>query len=183
MIGIYKITSLSGRIYIGQSKNIDQRFEYYKRLKCRPQIRLYKSLLKYGVDNHIFETIEECSIDLLNNRERYWQEFYNVLGKKGLNCNLVSTQNCPKVLSEETKSRISNSLIGFKHTEESRRKIIKGLTGRPVSEETRRKISESNKNKNFSIERRQKISNALTGRTIPKEVVEKRSKTNSGSYH
>jgi group I intron endonuclease len=183
MIGIYKITSFFGRIYIGQSKNIDQRFEYYKRLKCRPQIRLYNSLLKHGVDNHIFETIEECSIDLLNDRERYWQEFYNVLGKKGLNCNLVSTQNYPKVLSEETKLRISNSLTGSKHTEESKRKIIKGLIGHLVSEETRRKISESNKNKKRSTETREKISNALTGRKIPKDVIDKITKTMSSMNH
>lgn len=183
MIGIYKITSHSGRIYIGQSKNINQRFDCYKRLKCRPQIRLYRSLLKYGVDNHIFEIIEECSFDLLNERERYWQDFYNVLGKKGLNCLLVSTENCPKVLSEETKSKISKSLIGSTHTEESKRKIIKGLIGRPVSEKTRKKISESNKNKKFSIERRQNISNALKGRKIPIEVINKRTKNSSGAKH
>ena len=183
MIGIYKITSQSGRIYIGQSKNINQRFDYYKRLKCRTQIRVYRSLLKYGIENHTFDVIEECSPNLLNERERYWQDFYDVLGKKGLNCNLVAYNNCPKVLSEETKIRISNSLMGTKHTEESKRKIIKGLIGRSVSEETRKKISESNKNKKFSIERRKKISDALKGRKISKEALVKRSKSISGDKH
>ena len=183
MIGIYKITSQSGRIYIGQSKNINQRFDYYKRLKCRPQIRLYRSLLKYGIDNHTFEVVEECSCDLLNQRERYWQDFYNVLGKKGLNCNLVAHDNCPKILSEETKSRISKSLTGNKHTEESKRKIINGLIGRPVSEETKRKISQSNKNKKFSTERKQKISNALKGRKMSQDVIDKITKTMSKINH
>ena len=183
MIGIYKITSSSGCIYIGQSKNINQRFDYYKRLKCRTQIRLYRSFLKYGIDNHTFDVIEECSCNLLNERERYWQDFYNVLGKKGLNCNLVSANNCPKVLSDETKLRISKSLTGNKHTEESKRKIIKGLIGRPVSEKTRKKISESNKNKKFSIERKQNISNALKGRKMPKDVIDKITKTMSKMDH
>ena len=141
------------------------------------------SLVKHGVESHTFEVIEECSIDLLNERERYWQDFYDVLGKNGLNCNLVSTSNSPKVLSDKMKSRISASLTGFKHSEESRVKISKGLIGRPVSDETRRKLSESNKNKHSSPETARKISEALKGRKIPKEVIDKRSKNQSGSNH
>lgn len=86
MIGIYKITSPSGRIYIGQSVDLENRQKVYSKLKCKLQIRLYSSLLKYGWVNHKFEIIEECSVEIINDRERYWQEFYNVLGKKGLNC-------------------------------------------------------------------------------------------------
>lgn len=181
MIGIYKITSPIGRIYVGQSIDVVLRFQTYKKLKCKSQLRVYNSFVKYGVENHTFEIIEECSVDLLNERERYWQDFYEVLGKNGLNCNLVSTDNSPKVLSDEMKSRISASLTGFRHTEESRAKISKGLTGRPVSQETRFKISESNKNKHRSPETARKISEALKGRKIPKDVIEKRRKSQSGS--
>ena len=183
MIGIYKVTSPLGYIYIGQSKNIDNRFCDYKKLKCKAQLRIYNSLVKYGVENHIFETIENCPIYLLNEKERYWQDFYNVLGKQGLNCNLVPTNNFPKVLSDETKSKISNSLTGLRHTDESKAKISKGLMGRIVSQETRNKISKSNKNKKFSVERRQKISDALKGRKIPKDVIEKRNKKLSKGFH
>jgi group I intron endonuclease len=183
MIGIYKITSPAGRIYIGQSTDIDYRFSSYKRLKCKPQLRIYNSFMKHGVDNHVFEIVEECSPESLNERERYWQDFYNVLGKEGLNCLLVSTDSLQRVLSDEMKSRISASLTGFKHSEESRVKISKGLTGRPVSDETRRKLSESNKNKHRSPETARKISEALKGRKIPKEVIDKRSKNQSGSNH
>jgi group I intron endonuclease len=181
MIGIYKITSPSGRVYIGQSTDIDFRFGAYKKLKCKLQVRIYRSLVKHGVDNHVFEIVEECSPELLNERERYWQEFYDVLGKNGLNCVLVSTDSLQRVLSEEMKLKISNSLTGFRHTEESRAKISKGLTGRPVSEETRHKLSESNKNKHRLPETARKISEALKGRKIPKDVLDKRSKTISGA--
>lgn len=58
--GIYKITSPSGRIYIGQSEDINRRFHQYKKLNCKKQWLLYKSFVKYGVDNHIFEIIVEC---------------------------------------------------------------------------------------------------------------------------
>ena len=61
MIGIYKITSPNGRIYVGQSKNIEKRIKCYKSLNCKGQKLLYRSLLKYGVDKHKFEIIIECS--------------------------------------------------------------------------------------------------------------------------
>lgn len=57
MIGIYKITNPNGKIYIGQSTNIDKRFYRYKRLECKGQIKLYNSLKKYGWDAHIIEII------------------------------------------------------------------------------------------------------------------------------
>lgn len=101
MIGIYKITSPTNRIYIGQSRNIKYRFNNYKALRCNQQPRLYKSLLKHGVKNHKFEVIEECNIELLNERERYWQDFYNVLSKNGLNCSLINTNEKPYVFSKE----------------------------------------------------------------------------------
>ena len=71
--GIYKIKSPSGRVYIGQSKDIVyERFKRYKKLRCKGQPILYRSLLKYGVENHTFEIIEECSVEDLDCRERYF---------------------------------------------------------------------------------------------------------------
>ena len=57
MVGIYKITNPSGKIYIGQSVNIDNRISSYKNLKCKNQTKLYRSLLKYTFENHIFEIL------------------------------------------------------------------------------------------------------------------------------
>lgn len=103
--GIYKITSPTNRVYIGQSKDIVyDRFKRYKKLRCEGQPILYRSLLKYGVENHTFEIIEECSLDDLNCRERYWQDFYDVLNG-GLNCELSECGGERKVISEETIQR------------------------------------------------------------------------------
>ena len=33
-------------------------------------------MLSIGVENFTFEIIEECAGNLLNDREDYWQEFY-----------------------------------------------------------------------------------------------------------
>ena len=135
MIGIYKITSPKGKIYIGQSINIERRFKYYIYLVCKRQKKLYNSFLKYDVKNHIFEVIEECSVELLNERERYYQEFYNVLSKNGLNCQLVKTNDKKYVHSKETKMKISKSNTGkvgrkgVKFTDEHKEKISKSKIG------------------------------------------------------
>jgi group I intron endonuclease len=122
MIGIYKITSPNGRIYIGQSIDIERRFRFYKQMNCKNQPILYSSLKKYGVDTHIFEVIETCDESVLDTRERYWQEHYNVLNG-GLNCNLTETSDKPKRHSEETKRKISESNKGKVFSDESKQKM------------------------------------------------------------
>lgn len=85
IIGIYKIISPSNKIYIGQSINCNSRINNYKKLyNCKGQVLLYRSFLKYGVENHIFEIIEECSLEQLNEREIYWIEKLNLIND-GLN--------------------------------------------------------------------------------------------------
>jgi group I intron endonuclease len=92
--GIYKIISPTGKVYVGQSKDIKTRWKSYRgqRAGIKKQIKLYNSLQKYGHEAHIFEIIEECPAENLNYRERHWQDFYNVIGKKGLNCILQKTE-------------------------------------------------------------------------------------------
>jgi hypothetical protein len=59
MYSIYKITSPSGRIYIGQSKNIESRKLNYTWTgeQTKRQPFLHKSLVKYGFKNHFFEVL------------------------------------------------------------------------------------------------------------------------------
>lgn len=156
MIGIYKITSPSGKIYIGQSKDIKNRFRYYKSLHCKKQIALHRSFIKYGVDKHTFEILEECKSCELNNKERYYQEFYNVL-KNGLNCLLTSTNSKKKIYSDETKAKLSKSLKGRIITKEWRENLSKAGKGRIFSNETKAKLSKSNTGRFYSKETRQKI--------------------------
>jgi group I intron endonuclease len=124
MIGIYKITSPTGRIYIGQSIDIERRFRFYKQMNCKKQPVLYASLKKYGVETHTFEILEVCDELILDTRERYWQEHYNVLNG-GLNCNLTETSDKPKRHSEQTKEKISKSHMGKKISDESKQKMSK----------------------------------------------------------
>lgn len=70
--GIYQIINPRGYSYIGQSRDIYSRWKSYKRLDCKKQPRLYNSLKKYGVKNHKYEVLEECNLNLLNEKEIFW---------------------------------------------------------------------------------------------------------------
>jgi group I intron endonuclease len=109
IIGIYKITNPKGKLYIGQSINIKRREKEYKNLFCKQQPKIYNSLKKYGWENHIFEVIEECSIDLLNEKELHYKLIYNSV-KEGLNCELYDNGVGPR--SEEVKRKIGKAHLG-----------------------------------------------------------------------
>ena len=157
--GIYKIVSPSNRIYIGQGVNLYDRLIKYKNLQCKGQTRLYSSLLKYGWEEHTFEVIEECEIEQLNIRERYWQDFYDVISKNGLNCKLTSTDELKTIYSKESRQKMSESQKGKKVSEETKQKMRNSAKkgeehhnyGKTVSEETRKKISNANKGKKSSL--------------------------------
>jgi group I intron endonuclease len=134
--GIYKITSPTGRIYIGQSKDITRRWSEYFNKKCKGQVKLNHSFKKYGVEAHIFEIVEECEFELLNIRERYWQDIYNCL-EDGLNCLLTKTDEKPQIASAKTKQKMSEANKGKRSH----------MWGKKLSGETRKKMSESRKGK------------------------------------
>ena len=109
IIGIYKIINPKGKIYIGQSINIIRRFKEYKRMNCSQQPKIFNSLKKYGSENHIFEIIEKCSIEQLNEREKHYKIYFNSISE-GLNCELNDNGVGPR--SEEIKQKIRKFQIG-----------------------------------------------------------------------
>lgn len=78
--GIYKITSLdSGMAYIGQSVDIKSRFADHLKsgLDCGPTTnKLYQAMKKYQPCNFLFEILEEVPRNQLNEREKYYIDFY-----------------------------------------------------------------------------------------------------------
>jgi hypothetical protein len=123
--GIYKIVSPTNRVYIGQSNDIRRRLlTYYEPKGGSSQIRLKSSFNKYGIDLHNFTVLEECEESCLNERERYWQDYYNVLGKKGLNCKLSTTLDKSGKLSVKTKKLIATKTKGTTKTCQSSMKKV-----------------------------------------------------------
>ena len=142
MIGIYKITSPTGKIYIGQAVDIGKRQKSYKNLKCKGQPRLYSSLAKYGFSEHIFEVLEQCTIEQLNERERYWQDHYDVLSENGLNCKLTKVGDKSGALSKESSLRISTTMKERGYCPPSRRDVEGYWKGKERPKEANQKTSE-----------------------------------------
>ena len=174
MIGIYKITSPSNKIYVGQSTNIEKRFYHYKNLHCKRQPAIYNSILKYGFDKHKFEVLCECDIKELNDKERYYQDVFSVTGINGLNCLLTKSSDRSGKHSEETKLKMSilkqlekHPRFGLKHSEETKRKMSEARKGKKCSDETKLKMSEVKKN--ISEETRNKMSKSQFGKKLSEE--------------
>ena len=75
---IYKITSPTGRLYVGQTKHFGRRINTYKYKIINDtgwkNAKIMNSLKKYGWDAHKLEIIEECENCKLNEREVFWIE-------------------------------------------------------------------------------------------------------------
>lgn len=147
--GIYKITSPSGRVYIGQSIDVESRIKKYANLNCKKQVLLYASFKKYGVSNHIFEIVELCDIKDLNKMERFYQDKY-ISYINGLNCRITSSNNKSGHISNDAKRKISDFNLGKTISKEVRLKMSKSKIGKErhrkgkkMPEDTKIKMSKS----------------------------------------
>ena len=121
--GIYKITNPEGKIYIGKSKNIEQRFNNYKNLKCKNQYVLLESLKKYGWFYHTFEILEECNIIDLNKKETEYINIFNSVNE-GLNIRGQGVYSKKEWIYPESAKKTKSQKMK-NHWEQ---KIIKGTT-------------------------------------------------------
>jgi group I intron endonuclease len=144
-IGIYKVESPTGKIYIGQSINIEERWKKYKDWNNHKQPKISRSIKKHGLSNHIFEIIEECSLKLLPEREIYWKKYYiNLLGWENvLFCHLVDGRGGKR--SKLTRLKIGMGNKGKKRSDETKKKMREARVNIIVSKETGDKISKAKK--------------------------------------
>ena len=76
MVGIYKIENLiTGKIYIGQSVEVEERIKEHKRIPFRENrptynYPLYKDMRELGIENFSFQVLLECKKEELNKFEK-----------------------------------------------------------------------------------------------------------------
>ena len=127
-VGIYKLTSPSGSVYIGQSISIEKRFSKYRNMNCKGQSRLYYSMLHHGVDKFSFEIIHalpenppQVALDFF---ECSYIAYYKSIGTSMLNLKdgghhgVRYSKESRQRMSESHKGRVS-SFKGKKHSAES----------------------------------------------------------------
>lgn len=128
---IYKITSPTNKIYIGQTtrelrNRISEHKKDYKRTcKACP---LYEDMKIYGFENFEFEIIQDniSSQASLDEAERYWISFYNTLdSEKGYNQDSGGKSGNTK--SASTKNKIGESSKNKWKNEDVASKMLEGL--------------------------------------------------------
>jgi len=160
---IYKISSPTGKVYIGQTWNLKSRIYKYQTCHTNYQPHLHNSLIKYGWEKHkikvLCELPEDINQSILDTYEKTYMDFYQGVGVELMNTrgggsngklSIESKQKISKSLKEyykniENRNRVSKKLKEYFSLEENRKKHSGFFTNRRISEETKRKISDAHK--------------------------------------
>lgn len=126
---IYKIQNLiNGHIYIGQTqKHYTKRFQQHKANYDKPyfsHLAIYKAFSKYGLENFLFEPIEEVENELLDEREIFWISHYNsykngynsTIGGKPIKVFEYDLDEIIKLYNENKSARKVAKIIGCDHS-------------------------------------------------------------------
>ena len=167
--GIYCIQNIvTNKKYIGQSNNIYYRWRKHKsELNRNVHVNTYlqNSWNKYGQENFKFYIVEKCALELLDEKEIYYVEYYNTLDDRfgynlktgGQNCNTQITDEVKKKLSESVKASYDNTDLRKRRSDttkqywsnpENKKRIIgenNVMFGRKHTEESKKKMSEVKK--------------------------------------
>lgn len=167
--GIYCIENLTThKKYIGQSNNIHERWYHHKSMlknNTHGNPYLQNAWNKYGENDFVFNVLEYCDANLLDDKEIYYIELYNTLDRQyGYNAR-EGGNTC--VFTEETKQKMSKT-HKIKCQDETERKKLQQIAidswandeyrekrcgenhpmyGKHLPKEWRDKISQGNKGK------------------------------------
>jgi group I intron endonuclease len=164
---VYIITNqVNRKVYVGQSKDPKGRKAgHWRGARKNAKGHLYDAMRKHGLENFTFQIIEECTDDLIDERESWWIAHHDSINpSKGYN--KESGGHANKTLSEETKRKLSeankgvifspercaniaasklgvpNLKIRREANPERAKSISETLKGRPLSEEHKRATAE-----------------------------------------
>lgn len=178
--GIYMWTSPSGKSYIGQSVDLIDRYREFIRFdQDYAGDKINKARRKYNkISDWSYQVIEYCSIDELDDREKYYIDLYNTI-ENGYN--LASGGNKYKIFSNETIQKLSemrkgenNPFFGKHHSDETKKKMSESrkgenhpMWGKHHSNETKQKLSKANRGYHHTEEAKQKIGLRSKGERNP----------------
>lgn len=195
---------VNGKVYIGQSKNVNKRknkhFTLLRHNKHNNK-HLQSAWNKYSEKNFVFEIIESFESydpDIINEREIFWIKYYNSFNKDfGYNNtsggdgikNYKHTEEAKKKISEaskkqklskEHKEALLKSITGRKKSEEELKKLSNAAKGRKISEWHKEQLRKGREAYKITDEVRKKISDSRKGFKMSEEQKQKLSRINKG---
>lgn len=109
---IYKITNkVNGKSYIGQTRYTVE-FRWRQHQHKKDSVYFHNAIKKYGVENFIVETLEECNYEDLDSREIFYIAKYDTFNK-GYNLTIGGNGNRRLLLDDKYEEIKSLYLAGF----------------------------------------------------------------------
>jgi len=140
--GVYRwVNQVNGKSYIGSAVNLSIRLRNYFNINylLLHNMRIYKALLKYGHSKFDLEILEYCEPTQCIEREQYFMDLfhphYNILNTAG---SLLGLKH-----SDQSRANISKSLTGEKNPMYGKIGEMNHMFGREISEQTLAKLSKS----------------------------------------
>ena len=155
---IYKVTSPSGKIYIGQtSKSLEERWNgHCNQARYGSNLLLHRAIRKYGAQNFKKEIVSICeSLEKACTEEMQFIELYDCICDTGKGYNMTKGGE-GNPMSDLTKSKLSQANKG-------QIPWSKGKKLGPFSSEHKRKLSDAHKGKTLSAKHKKQISESVTG--------------------
>lgn len=124
--GIYYILNIiTNKIYIGQSKNIRNRWYRHRKEHKYRKSNIYASMRKHGFEKFRFGILLKCNIDELNK----WEKFYITIFDSVQNGYNLTYGGDSCIMSIETRNKISKSKMGMLHSVETKTKMSNDRRG------------------------------------------------------
>ena len=121
------INKINGHKYVGQTtKGMNKRWaQHIQEANRMSPYPLHKAMRKHGNHNFMIKELEECDTKLLNEREIHYIEKFNTFNSnEGYN---ATSGGEGGLLSDETKQKISDKLLGVSKSDEHCNSISDGL--------------------------------------------------------
>ena len=179
---VYKATGPTGKVYIGKTMQL-----LHRRKICHKSNAFNKNVESYN--SHFYKAIRKYGFNAFK-----WKVVLKDIPEDKLSkIEMKMIKNLDTVKYGYNSTEGGEGSIGFKHSEESKRKMSKSSKGQFVSEETKKKLSEMRKGKKKSKEHIEKIrlsnigktsgeKHYLYGKKRSKDIVEKTKKTKRKAF-
>jgi len=138
---LYRLTSPSGKVYIGITKNTRKRWlEHSHAARCGSKCVLHKAICKYGFDSFKKEILLTSTFSYVKDLEVKAIAAYSTMIPAGYNMTAGGDGTVGYIFTDEDKMKIGLAHKGRKHSEESKKLRSEKQKGKTMPYETKQKI-------------------------------------------